>query len=319
MIPVVLAGMAAVKTAYDMHQSGQMDERAKKKSVKAMTLMAESKAEREEMEEKVKESLLKLANRKRAILQTSISRFLNIYAQIKKIDFVESDGIKELDHMTPQVIDEVQYSVMVAKEKMSDAEAMVSMSLMGLGISAAGAMAGGVSLGIGAVGSGSVGLVETAGTALSGVFTVGGLLSAGIFASAVISGSIKKDSERNLDYAKLYAKQAEVVRTQNQTLSLSYEAIDERSKLLTDVLTKLNVFFLSSLNNVSEIIDKNGMDKSLYTYQEREALAVCINLAVAVKKLLDTPLIDTQGEIAKQSQEAIDFGNQCIEKMASLI
>lgn len=110
-----------------------------------------------------------------------------------------------------------------------------------------------------------------------------------------------------------------MVQTQNQTISLSYEAINERSRLITDTLTKLNVFFLNSLNHVAEIIDKNGTDKSKYTYQEREALAVCANLAVAVKKLLDTPLIDTQGEIAKQSQEAICFGEQCIEKVASLI
>lgn len=151
MIPVVLAGAAIVKTAYDMHQSSQMDERAEKRSVKAMTLMAESKVEREEMEKKVKASLLKLANRKKAILQTSMVSFLNVYTRIKKVNFIESDGIKELDSITPELLKETEYSVSVAKESMSEAEAIVSMSLMGMGISVAGAMAGGVSLGAGAI------------------------------------------------------------------------------------------------------------------------------------------------------------------------
>ena len=48
--------------------------------------------------EKTEKSLIRLANRKKGILSTSIKNFIDLYSQIMKINFKEGEGIKELSY-----------------------------------------------------------------------------------------------------------------------------------------------------------------------------------------------------------------------------
>lgn len=252
---------------YDMYQSDKMDEMALNKSVKSMNRMEEAKAAQRVKKEDAKQSMLRLGNRKRGILGSSMKRFVEVYGTIKKINFVDTDGVSEFKFL-PQVWEhETVSQISYASAPMTDGEMVATMVINGF------------------------------------FWGIGGGITA----------LVKKDSQRNLDMARVRAKQARLITEQANTVSLAYEAIIERSDQITDVLTKLNLLFVKSLTNTERIIAERGVDKLNYSLSDRENLAVCVNLAVAVKKIIDTPLLDETGEIAAKSLEAIKIGQECIQ------
>lgn len=146
---------------------------------------------------------------------------------------------------------------------------------------------------------------------------IAGYLTGGLLGG--LAGSLVDDAQHRLDTARLVAKQAEAVALYENTVSLSCQAITERVRRMTDILTKLNFFFDQSIRHTNEVIDKNGMDKNCYSAEERKGLAACINLAGAVKDVLDATIIDENGEITQRSMEAIANGERNLEKISCLI
>lgn len=257
------------KMIYDMYQSDKLDSQASATSLKAMNRMEEAKAAQRLKVDEAKKSMLRLGNRKKGILISSMTTFLELYQQLIKIDFAELDGIKELSEFPSTMVQEVGSQISFASNPMSDGETVATVVINSF---------------------------------LFG--TLGG-----------ISAAIKKDSERNLDMAQARAKQARAIAAQANTISLAYEAITERSNRITDVLTKLNLLFAKSLSYTKQIVDKNGTDKRNYSLTEREGLATCISLAAAVKKIIDTPLLDAEGEITIQSLSAIQIGEGYLQEI----
>ena len=52
---------------------------------------------------------------------------------------------------------------------------------------------------------------------------------------------------------------------------------------------------------------------------KRLSLAVCINLAKAIKDLLDAPIIDQNSEVSQKSLEAVQKGEQCLQAVNDAI
>lgn len=269
---MILEASAAIgvgKMIYDMYQSDKMDEMALNKSLKSMNRMEEAKAAQRVKKEDAKQSMLRLGNRKRGILGSSMKQFVEVYGQIKKINFFEKNGVTDFK-LLPQVWEsEIISQISYASASMTDREMVTTMVVNGF------------------------------------FWGIGGGISA----------LVKKDSQRNLDMAQARAKQARVIAEQANTVGLAYEAITERSNQITDVLTKLNLLFVKSLANTERIISERGMDKLNYSLSDRENLAVCMNLAAAVKNMIDTPLLDETGEITAKSLEAIKIGQEHIQRI----
>ena len=236
----------AAKIINDLKTSDELNEQARKKNIRALSRVAEAQIEQKDAESAMNQEILRLYNRKKAVLSTSMDSFLHLYEKIIKINFTETEGIIELKNFTPEIRKEIYTDINTAR-------ATAPMPVITKNV--------------------IVGLL------------LGGLTGA-------ITSSIVDDSQRNLDEARIRARQAEAVALQAQTISLSYQGITERVKRITDVLTKLNILFVKVIRYSNELIDKNGIDKSRYSFSDRQSLAVCINLAKAVKDLLDAPIID---------------------------
>lgn len=125
-----------------------------------------------------------------------------------------------------------------------------------------------------------------------------------------LAHSIVDDAQYKLDMARLTAKEARAEALYENTVSMACQAVTERVRRMTDILTKLNFLFYQGIEHTNEVIDKNGMDKSRYSAEERKGLAACIDLAKAVKDVLDAPIIDENGELTKISMEAIETGER---------
>lgn len=282
-LPLIIGVAATAKVLHDMSESNRLDSRASEKVLKALNTKIDAEFAANQMKNQADEVVKKLAQRKKAILSTSMKNFLDVFQKIKKIHFVEGEGIQELEFFSPSVIEETRLAVSISKKVTSDTEAVAALALMG----------------------------ATAGTAL--------IIGANpLIATAVLTHSIKKDSEENYRQARAFVKMADVATSHAETVAVVYQGVIERANSIAQVLSKLNLLFLKSIKNISEIIEKNGEDKYLYTKKEREELATCVNIASTIKKILDTPLLDNKGKISNESLEAINIGNEFIQELNSL-
>lgn len=82
--------------------------------------------------------------------------------------------------------------------------------------------------------------------------------------------------------------------------------IDEANKI-SDLLASLNLFLLKSIKLVDQLIDTIGYDKFKYTTQDREIIKNTINIAMAVKDIIDCPVIDEEGNITEQLANSYKF------------
>lgn len=263
------AALSLGKAIYDMHQSDQLNEQADRKNRRAMMRMTDAYAQQKQATETMEQAVLRLANRKNAVLTTTMNSFLSLYEKIIKINFTETEGIRELNNFVPSVVGEMKMQISTIRN-LPQTPTITKNVIMG--------------------------------------YLVGGLVGA-------VTSSIVDDSKRALDQARMQAKQAEAMALQAETVGLAYQGITERVNRMTDVLTKLNILLYKGVQESQNIIEKNGSNKMNYTKQERETLAVCINMAGAVKSILDAPIIDREGELSKKSLEAITNGEKCLQEI----
>lgn len=261
--------VTAGKVVYDMHKSDKLNEQAERKTMKSFSRIADAQIAQKEAQETMNNAVLRLASRKKAVLSTSMKDFLAVYEKLIKINFQESDGIRELEKFTPAVAEELHTEIAMVRN-LPPTSVVTKNMVVG--------------------------------------WLIGGIMGA-------VSSSIVDDSQKNLDMARLHSKQAAVIAQQAQGISLAYQAVAERASYMTDVLTKLNILFIRGIRYTDSLIEKRGVDKRNYTSDDRRSLAVCMNLAGAVKSILDAPIIDETGEITQKSLETIQLGERCLQEI----
>lgn len=277
--------LAAAKVIYDMNESDKNDARSDRIVLKS----AERKFEAENLERETRKvyqnSTEKLANRKRAILKSSFPRFKDVYERIMKINFNEdSRGIKELFSLdTLKEYNEQMNAIFLLEPmKLTDQQLVASVLVPG-----------------------------AAGLLLTGNLGIG--LAWGL------SSSIRKDSEMNITMANARKKQ---VTLYAQAVEAKKEAIDAvcwHLDSVSNILAKLNVLFLKSIKSTATIIEKNGYDGSNYSDEELAGVGTCMNLAKAVKDIVDMPIIDENNQVVSAAKEVIISGNAMLEQFQELM
>lgn len=272
MVPVLWAlGTAAVgHTFYQTNKSMQMDERARKKYAKAVARQLEAEALVKEKKELADMAIRKLANRKRAIISTSLVKFLDVYEKIMKIDFRPGEGMKELNKqlLLPEEAANIKRVSARIAEPLKDSEVIACMIKGGL------------------------------------VFGLG--------------NAIMEDSKRNMAMASARMRTANVAYSEAEALGISLDTVADRCNKIADLLSKLNVLFVKSINNSLGIIEKNGYERSRYNEYERKSLMTCINVASTVKQIIDEPVIDKNGELAVETVKVLEIGNRFVQEVESL-
>lgn len=265
----IIAGMLIGGVAYTFaktDQSMKMDEQARKKYARAYERQAAAEELVRNKQEEADNTLMKVANRKRAILSTTMNDFLQLYEKIIKINFEIGDGIKELDKsiLDPANISSIRSMTVTAISPMSDKEIVTSFLLKGIG------------------------------------------------------GAMVDESKRNLERASSQVRISNVVYAQAETMAAALEAITERSERIAILLAKMNLLFTQSIKASSEMINTNGFERSNYSIQDRKILMTCINIADAIKRVIDTPLLDREGKITKESLSALQTGNEYLQKLKQI-
>lgn len=257
------------------------------------------------------------------ILDDNIKLFVNEYDKLCDVTLSESQGLNELQKMS---LDENNFSEL--KELQSMASSMVTGA-------ASGAMAGAITA-FGAYGAVSVFGTAATGTAiasLSGVaatnatlaFLGGGTLAAGGLGLGVTGGTVVLGG---LVAGPALAVLGAVVGAQasankekaysNLCKANEYkEEMDAASSMCMGIRRRANMFrrFLLSLNSVFEplvwdmtkIIRDKGTDFGTYSENEKKTVAEAMSMAKAIKTIIDTPILNDEGNLTVESESIIDI------------
>lgn len=254
------------------------------------------------------------------ILDNSIKPFINEFEKLNHVELTESKGLNELQKM---VLD---------KKTFTELKEIQSMATSVAGGLASGAMAGALTA-FGAYGVAGALATASTGTAiasLSGVaatnatlaFFGGGSLAAGGLGiaggTAVLGGLVagpalavlgvvlgaKASANKDKAYSNL-AKAKEFKEEMAAASSLCI-GIRKRANMFKRFLLSMNAVFEPLVYEMGETIKKRGTDFREFSDDEKRTVAEAMALAGAIKSILDTPILDDDGNLTPESEKIID-------------
>lgn len=121
------------------------------------------------------------------------------------------------------------------------------------------------------------------------------------------TGLMVDESKREVIIAGKHLRIAEAYASNADNICMMLNHIIDEANKISDLLASLNLFLLKSIKLVDQLIDTIGYDKYKYTTQDREIIKNTINIAMAVKDIIDCPVIDEEGNITEQLANSYKF------------
>lgn len=323
-IPFLLAGLAVGAGALGVGghiEAKDTNERAQSLSIRAQRLYEDAKAALELSQKETEEALLDLGYAKKNTLDGSIKQFLQVYDRIKNIQLSKSTALDEIANLEIEQKDVIQLREMsnIYQSAISSGAAGAATGAV-IALAASGSLsmvAGTLSLAGTALAWGEIGLAASlAGSALTaGAVGVAAAPLLPVVAPVVfftgISSSIKADE--NLEKARTMYAEAEAAVEKMRLSETLCEAITERSEMFKDLLEELDEVFSECIHELSDMIQKktNGIltktiDADTLTKEELELIAVTRSLAGAVKSVIDTPILNKEGNVTDESKKVYE-------------
>ena len=164
-------------------------------------------------------------------------------------------------------------------------------------------------LGGGALSAGGFGM--TGGMVVLGGLVVGPALAVGgaIFASK--SRTALNDSYNNYDKAIAFKAQA-------KNIGLALKAIFIRANQITELLKSLDRYLVKYVDLMTKIVDKKGCDWNNYDTLEKQNIYKCVQVAQTIKVILDTSLLNENGELDDATEALIRDGESYLRKLNSI-
>ena len=151
-------------------------------------------------------------------------------------------------------------------------------------------------------------------------FLGGGALAAGgggmALGSAVLGGALagpaiavlgivmNASASKNLDNAYSNAAKAKEFAEGCKTIESLCNAISARASLFSTLVSKLDIILNRMIEQLEDIVETYGTDYSEYPEDAQSLVAMTMSVAGAIKKVLDTPILDEDGNVTVQSLNA---------------
>lgn len=320
-VPLILTGLgvaAGVLGAAGHSVAKETNEKAQRISEDAQRLYNTAKASLEMAQHDTEKALLKLGYAKKETLDRSMKQFLADYAKIKDISISQSAGLNEISNF---IIDR-QEAVQI--QEMSDIyQSSIQSGAAGAAAGAVVALAasgslpivtGGLSIAGSALAAGEIGAAAgIAGSALSfgAAMTPLAAVAAPVLFFTALSASMKADE--NLEKAQTMYAQAEAASEKMKVSETLCAGISERSEMFYDVLHELDGMFLECVMLLHGVVRKKEgriFKKKLkaehFTDEEIRLMAVTRALAGAVKAVIDTPILTSDGTLSFESKDVYE-------------
>lgn len=139
---------------------------------------------------------------------------------------------------------------------------------------------------------------------------LGGILGGAYLVSGVIKGVrlqyAIEEAEANYSKVKVECEQV-------KKHGIAFVQISESAKQLTIVLTSLNQLLKLSVNEMQQIIATSGTNYKRYTKSEKERIFIAVQVAEAIKKVLDTPVLNKDGKLTYSAKEVATNSKRFLE------
>ncbi len=332
-IPIILGGIAlaaaagyGAKKGYDAIGDKKIADNINNE---AKNIFDNARNELTKLKEETNIDLKKLGNLKMSIYQETLVDFIEIFSEIKNIDFENN-----LDIGTDLNID--YGTILRIKDSVIEIKEMVGGGLAALGSGAA--------AGFGAFGA--VGMLASAstGTAISGLSGIaatnatlawlgGGALSVGGMGiaggTAVLGGIVaapvlavggfilatKAEEAKNNAYANLEKARAEVA--QMNIAKISLRDLRANVQFTELVLYSLNNIFNTHIGKMESIVDFSN-DYSKYSIENKKIIMTTASIAQTIKNICDTPIIDEDGNVTRKIKRVLEKANKFLIKLSEV-
>lgn len=326
-IPLLFIGIAALTSATGLGntiKAGMDQRRAKAINCNSEQRIESAATRLDGLRTQCGKVLETLGQEKIFVLNSSINAFLNSFTKIKNVDFTESVGLLELNKLH---IDQKSFAEL--GQLGSFASAIATGSAAGV--------AGGTLAAFGAYSAAATLATASTGTAigtLSGVaasnatlaFFGGGSLAVGgmgiVGGMAVLGGLVagpallvmgiitSAKAGKNIENAKSYAAEADVICEQLEVGAEQCIAIRRRTYMFYTLLARLDAYFMPLIHSMEDIIKKEGVDYSTYSAESKRNIARVASIAVTIKTVLDTPILSEDGSLTDESNRLLgEVGN----------
>lgn len=130
-----------------------------------------------------------------------------------------------------------------------------------------------------------------------------------------IGGAILKDAKDESRLASRNMANANAACAQADAICVFYDGLAERIQACTDILQKLAAKDIMAINHIDFMIKEKGQDESLYTNRDVDSINLCSELNILIYEIINTPLIDKNNEITKESLEILDRGEKLLNQL----
>jgi len=327
-VPAVLGSTGVGLTA----KAGVDHHAAKKLNDKSNLRIENAGLKLEKLREECGTSLQKLGEEKLFVLNNSIKNFVDLFGQLKNVDFRNTIGLEELEKFH------------IDKKEFEELEKM-SMFTLSVGEGAVAGVAGGALAAFGAYSAAGMFATASTGTAIASLsgaaasnatlaFFGGGALSAGGLGmaggTAVLGGIVAgpallvmgiitgAKAGKDLENAKANAAKANEICEQFENGALQCIAIRRRTYMFYNLLAHLDCFLTPLCFDMERIIAEEGTDYSTFCQENKKTIACAASVAVTVKAVLDTPILTEEGNLTDKSLKAIENVNDDISRIEKI-
>lgn len=298
----------SVKAAVDTHDANKTNE-------KANDIVNAAKNNLEEHRRRCGNNLKKLGKAKVTILDSSVNDFIKYFGQLKNVEFKESSGLNEMGKLC---IDSKDFN------DLKDLGNFATSILSGV----AGGAIGGALTAFGAYSAAGTFAAASTGTAIASLsgaaatnatlaFFGGGSLAAGGLgiaggtmvlgglvagpALAIMGFIVGAKASKAKDEAYSNLAKAKQISAELEVASDLCDAISTKCGMFISLLDKLDKYFKPLIKKIEEAINEHGTDYTLFSKEQKQATAAAASLAKAIKTVLDTPILDEDGNITYES------------------
>lgn len=307
-IPWLLAAAgAAVIGGLCAHSSAkEKNEKAESMAREAQYIYDSARRDLESAKADSENKLLRLGNTKKHVIKSSVKQFVQEFSKTKNILWKNSSGIDELNRftITPQEVLQMQ--------KMSELyESACASGATGAATGVALALAANGTLTTTLTSAGTAllagNIAGAAGTAISAVAaTPLAAIAAPVVLFTGISASLNADN--NLSEAECMQAKAKSAAEEMKTSQILCEAISKRSNMFNELLNNLNDMFTYCTAMTAAVIAKKERKLKIHSFYredftpaELDLLRATAALAKAVKTVIDTPMLNSKGQLTDDS------------------
>lgn len=132
-----------------------------------------------------------------------------------------------------------------------------------------------------------------------------------------IGGYMVMESKSNLQLANLNLSESAAYTAEVDTICIALNGIAEHTELTTKLLEKIGMLYMKSIKNLTQILSQNGMDEDNYTDEDIDAINLALTLTKVVYRIINTPMVDQNGKIERESYKVIHEGEQLLKQIGA--